>query len=56
MSFALYIAGALILIGGLVYGAVLLDVPVQWIVVGTLVTLGLACLSAVKATRQKDHE
>ncbi|QKE63270.1 hypothetical protein HNE05_07820 [Aquipseudomonas campi] len=54
MSFALYIAGALIFIGGLIYGAVLLEVPMQWIAVGALVTLGLACLSAVKVTRQKD--
>lgn len=55
MSFALYIGGALIFIGGLIYGAVLLDVPMQWIAVGALVTLGLACLSAVKVTRQKDQ-
>ncbi|UUY07394.1 hypothetical protein LRS11_16395 [Pseudomonas sp. J452] len=54
MSFALYIGGALIFIGGLIYGAVLMEVPVQWIAVGALVTLGLACLSAVKVTRQKD--
>jgi hypothetical protein len=55
MSFALYIGGALIFIGGLIYGAVLLDVPTQWIAVGAIVMLGLACLSAVKATRQKDQ-
>ncbi len=54
MSFVIYIAGFLILIGGLVYGAILLNVPNQWIVVGAIVLLGLAILSGVRTTRQKD--
>jgi hypothetical protein len=43
-----------IVIGGLIYGAVLMHVPTQWIVVGSVVMLGLAILTGVKATRQKD--
>ncbi len=54
MSFALYVFGFLILIGGLVYGAVLLHLAPQWIAVGAIVMLGLAVLTGVKATRQKD--
>ena len=54
MSFALYLVGFLIFIGGLAYGAVLLHVQPQWIGVGALVLVGLGLLSAVKATRQKD--
>jgi len=54
MSFALYIGGVVIFIGGLIYGAVLLDVPAQWIAVGAIVTLGLPVLTGVKVTRQKD--
>ena len=54
MSFGIYLAGILIVIGGLVYGAVILHVPVPWIVVGGLVCLGSGMLVAVKATRQKD--
>jgi len=54
MTFAIYLAGVAILIGGLVYGAVILNVPSQWIVVGAIVTLGLAVLTGVKVTRQKD--
>jgi len=54
MSFAIYIVGAIILIGGLVYGAVLMQAPPQWIAVGVIVTLGLSILAAVRATRQKD--
>jgi hypothetical protein len=54
MSFAIYIIGVVIFIGGLIYGAVLLNVPHQWIAVGTLVLLGLSILTGVKVTRQKD--
>ena len=54
MSFAIYITGVAIFIGGLVYGAILLHAPAQWIVVGALILLGLAVLTGVKATRQKD--
>jgi hypothetical protein len=54
MSFGIYLAGFLILIGGLIYGAAILHVPNHWIVVGAIVLLGLAILKGVQATRQKD--
>ena len=54
MSFGLYILGVLIALGGLIYGAVLLHVAPHWIVVCAVVFLGLAILTGVKATRQKD--
>jgi len=54
VSFLIYIAGFLILIGGLIYGAVILHMPLQWIVVGAVVLLGAGILTGVKATRQKD--
>jgi hypothetical protein len=54
MSFGLYIVGFLILIGGLIYGAVLMHLALHWIVVGAVVLLGLGILTGVKATRQKD--
>jgi hypothetical protein len=54
MSFGIYIVGFLILIGGLIYGAVILHVAAQWIAVGAIVLFGLAILKGVKATRQKD--
>jgi hypothetical protein len=54
MSFGLYVVGAIVLIAGLIYGANLMHVPSQWIVVGTLVVLGFAILSGVQSTRQKD--
>jgi hypothetical protein len=54
MTFGIYFGGALITIAGLVYAGVLLKVPPQWIAVGAIVILGLAILSGVKSTRQKD--
>ncbi|MGA8761533.1 MAG: hypothetical protein WB562_01475 [Candidatus Sulfotelmatobacter sp.] len=54
MSFGLYLAGFVVVIAGLIYGAFLMHVPTHWIVVGTLVLVGLGILTGVKATRQKD--
>ncbi len=54
MSFGIYIVGYLILIAGLIYGATILKIPGQWIAVGAIVMVGLAILSGVAATRQKD--
>jgi uncharacterized membrane protein len=54
MSFGIYIIGYLIVIGGLAYGAVIMHVPTHWIVVGAIVLTGIALVSGVQATRQKD--
>ena len=45
---------ALIVIGGLIYGATLMHVPPHWIAVGAIVLLGFGILTGVKSTRQKD--
>ena len=54
MSFGIYVVGYLIVIGGLTYGATLMHVPAHWIVVGALVLTGIALVTGVQATRQKD--
>ena len=54
MSFAIYLIGFLILIGGLVWAAVLLHIAPHWIAVGAIVLVGLALLKGVQATRGKD--
>lgn len=54
MSFAIYIVGFIILIGGLAYGASLAGLSTQWIVVGVLVLLGMGIALGVTRTRQKD--
>lgn len=54
MSFAIYLVGFLIMIGGLIYGAVLMHVPPRWIAAGGLVLVGLAILKGAQSTRGKD--
>ena len=54
MSFGIYLIGFVILIGGLIWGAVLLHMPAQWIAVGTVILLGLGIVKAVQSTRSKD--
>jgi uncharacterized membrane protein len=54
MSFGLYAIGFVIMIGGLIYGAHLMHMPMHWIAVGAIILLGVGILSGVKATRQKD--
>ncbi len=54
MSFMIYIIGVLIFLAGLIYGAVLLGIPQQWIVVGSIIVFGLCVLGGVGRTRQKD--
>ncbi|HRK64811.1 MAG TPA: hypothetical protein PLN53_10485 [Terricaulis sp.] len=53
-TFVIYAIGYLILLAGLIYGAVLLGVQTQWIIAGALVLLGLGIAMGVGKTRQKD--
>ncbi|MFN3323581.1 MAG: hypothetical protein ACK5AZ_08805 [Bryobacteraceae bacterium] len=53
MSFAVYIVGFAILIAGLAYGASLLGVPRQWIVVGVVILAGLGIIGAAGYLRQR---
>ena len=54
MSFGIYIMGFLLLIGGLAYGAFLLNIPERWIIVGAIILLGLGIATGATATRHKD--
>ena len=53
-TFVIYAIGFLILLAGLIYGATLLGVATQWIIVGALVLLGLGIAMGVGKTRTKD--
>jgi hypothetical protein len=53
-AFALYAAGIIVLLAGLIYGAYLLHVPHTWIIVGALVVLGIGVMSAVSHTKRRD--
>jgi len=54
MSFGLYGLGLLVLIGGLVYVAVLTHVHSQWIVAMIIVLLGAGLMAAVNNTKPRD--
>ncbi|KRA33693.1 MULTISPECIES: hypothetical protein [Rhodanobacter] len=53
-SFALYLIGMIVVIGGLAYVAFLMHVPSQWIIAGAVVLLGLGIVGAVTHTRRRD--
>ncbi|MEO7067987.1 MAG: hypothetical protein ABI114_13820 [Rhodanobacter sp.] len=53
-SFALYLFGIIIVIGGLAYVAVLMHAPLPWIVAGAVVLLGVGIVGAVTHTRRRD--
>ncbi len=52
--FLLYLAGFVVLLAGLIYAAVLLDVPQTWIIVGALVLVGVGLMSGVVRTKQRE--
>ncbi len=53
-SFAIYLIGMIIVIGGLGYAAYLMHVPSQWVIVGVVVLLGMGIIGAVTKTKRKD--
>lgn len=53
-SFAIYLVGMLVLIGGLAYGAHVAGLATQWIAIGAVVLIGIGIVSAVSRTRSKD--
>ena len=53
-SFALYLIGMIVVIGGLAYVAFLMHVPSQWIIAGAVVLLGLGIVGAATHTRRRD--
>ena len=54
-SFALYLIGFVVFVGGLVWAAVALGLPGQWVAIGAVVLLGIGLISAVTHTRAKDE-
>ncbi len=54
MSFALYIIGFLIFLGGVAWGASVAGVPTLYIGIGALILLGIGIFSGVGRTRSKD--
>ncbi len=54
MSFAIYMFGFLMFLGGVVWGALVAGVPHLYIGIGSLIILGIGIFSAVGRTRSKD--
>jgi hypothetical protein len=54
MSFALYVLGLAILVGGIAWAMVAAGIASTWIGVACLVVVGLGIMGAVSRTRAKD--
>ena len=54
MSFAIYMVGFMIFLGGLIWAAVAANVPHTYIAIGAIIILGIGIFSAVGRTRSKD--
>ena len=53
MNFALYLIGFILVIVGLAWGAMVAGVPQTYILIGAVILLGIAIISAVKRTPPK---
>ncbi|MEO8018260.1 MAG: hypothetical protein ABI769_10630 [Pseudomonadota bacterium] len=54
MSFALYILGLAVLLGGVAWGLVVAGIAVTYVVITCLVVGGVGIMMAVSRTRTKD--
>lgn len=54
MSFALYVVGFLIVIGGVAWGLIKVGVPTVWVIIASVVLFGIGILSGVARTRSRD--
>ena len=53
-SFGTYLLGFIVLIIGLGVAAYLLHVPTMWIVVGVVILIGIAIMTATSRTKPRD--
>ncbi len=54
MSFALYLVGALVFIGGVAWALVVMHVPNQYIAIVCVILVGAGIFTGVTRTRTKD--
>ncbi|HEX3139485.1 MAG TPA: hypothetical protein VHQ87_05495 [Rhizobacter sp.] len=54
MSFALYLLGFVVLIGGIAWGLVLAGVPHTYVAIACVILVGIGIISGVARTRSKD--
>lgn len=54
MSFALYILGLAVLVGGIAWALVVAGIAAAWIAISCLIVAGIGIMMAVSRTRAKD--
>ena len=54
MSFALYLIGFVVVIGGVAWALITAGVPSLYVVIASVILLGLGILTGVTRTRAKD--
>ena len=54
MSFALYMFGLAVLLGGIAWGLVIAGIALSYIVIACLIIAGIGIMMAVSRTRAKD--
>jgi poly(A) polymerase Pap1 len=54
MSFALYLIGFVIFIAGVAWGLIVAGVPQLYVIIASVILLGLGILTGVTRTRAKD--
>ena len=54
-SFMLYAIGFTIFVGGLIWGALALGVPGQWVAIGAVILAGIGIITGVTNTRRRDE-
>jgi hypothetical protein len=54
MSFALYIVGLAVLLGGIAWALVMAGIAATWIAISCLLVAGIGIMMAVSRTRAKD--
>lgn len=54
-SFALYLIGFVVLIGGVAWALITAGVPTLYVVIASIILLGLGILRGVSRTRTKDQ-
>lgn len=55
MSFALYVIGFVIVIGGVAWALMTAHVPTTYVMITCVILLGIGIMSAVNHTRSKDR-
>jgi hypothetical protein len=54
-SFALFLIGAVIVIGGVAWALIAAGVPTLYVVITSIILLGIGILTGVSRTRSKDQ-